>query len=285
MPKFEYDNISKFLVSLGIFVLLIPFLFAWTWLKTPFDLTIEKSKIQKLTPLAQQIIHDRQSIIGAFTDLFPYIFVALIVVGGIIIWFGIHSWKRRQKLLDDHQILINKKLEMEIAPSVELGEKVSKEIKQIAAEFPDSPPPTMDNYLAVESLVNDKVNRLFNDIFYIFTNKRLGHYEYDVIMQGKSKWTKDYIIEIKYYKRINADLLTNSINHIMGKSKHYLDLTNTIPMSVLFYVASDSAIKEKIDKLIDDYKSNNPKSKLKFIVIERSELENLDDKILTSIIG
>lgn len=121
-------------MSLGIFVLLIPFIFAWAWLKTPFDLTIEKSKIQKLTPLAQQIINDRQSIIGAFTDIFPYMFIILIVVGCSIIWVGISSWNRRQKLLDDHQI-------------------------------PDSPPPTIDSYIAVESLVNDNVNRLFSDKF------------------------------------------------------------------------------------------------------------------------
>jgi uncharacterized membrane protein YidH (DUF202 family) len=285
MPKFEYDNISKFLVSLGIFVLLIPFIFAWAWLKTPFDLTIEKSKIQKLTPLAQQIINDRQSIIGVFTDVFPYMFIILIIVGCSIIWVGISSWNRRQKLLDDHQILTNKKLEMEIAPSVELGEKVNKEIEQIANEFPDSPPPTIDSYIAVESLVNDNVNRLFSDKFYIFTNKRLGQYEYDVIMQGKSKLTKDYIIEVKYYKRISSDLLTKAMNHIMGKSKYYIDLTNAIPMSVLFMVAIDSATKEKIERLIFEYKASNPKSKLKFIVIERSDLESLDDKILTSIIG
>lgn len=56
-------------------------------------------------------------------------------------------------------------------------------------------------------------------------------------------------------------------------------------MSVLFMVAIDSATKEKIDRLIFEYRAINSKSKLKFIVIERSELESLDDIILTSIIG
>ena len=61
MAQIEYGDFYKFIVSLGIALVLAAILVPWLFLREPFDLMIEASRLSGLTPTAQQIVLLRQA--------------------------------------------------------------------------------------------------------------------------------------------------------------------------------------------------------------------------------
>jgi hypothetical protein len=56
VAQIEYGDFYKFVVSLDIALVLAAILVPWLFLREPFDLMIEVSRLSQLTPAAQQIV-------------------------------------------------------------------------------------------------------------------------------------------------------------------------------------------------------------------------------------
>ena len=71
MAQLEYGDYYKFIASAGIALIAGAVIVPWMFLREPFDLAIEASKIALLTPDAQNIVHARQHLIATTISYLP----------------------------------------------------------------------------------------------------------------------------------------------------------------------------------------------------------------------
>jgi hypothetical protein len=83
VPQIEYGDFYKFVVSLGIALVLAAILVPvpWLFLREPFDLMVEASRLGQLTPTAQHIVSVRQTYLFRLLPIVPWFSFSVLVMG------------------------------------------------------------------------------------------------------------------------------------------------------------------------------------------------------------
>ncbi|HBL75142.1 MAG: hypothetical protein A2W90_05675 [Bacteroidetes bacterium GWF2_42_66] len=102
MEKIEYSDLNKFLVSIGVTLIIVAFILPWLYLKEPFDLSLTQEQISKLTNEAQKIIVIRQNFILRTINYIQYLSIGLFVSGLTSIIIGLCRWIKKQKMSMNH---------------------------------------------------------------------------------------------------------------------------------------------------------------------------------------
>ncbi len=232
MDKIEYSDINKFLVSFGLTLIVVASLLPWLYLREPFDLTIEKETINKLTENAKQIIQARQSFILNTIDSIKYVSLGFSVVGLLSVGTGLRRWYIKQKDLDKREKIITSKHEFELGQLTkeEVKEKAKKEFESLDQKNNELPTTGKEidketfipKYLQLERLFFEKLMEHLYPEFIILSNNRIDVFEFDIILQSVSQSRPDYIFEIKYYPNgYNKHSLQDAILRLTMGTKHY----------------------------------------------------------------
>ena len=97
--KFSYESLYKFIVSIGIFLALFPFLTLYTISKLANDMIVSNKTIKNAIKIIIKIIEKKQNIYLYIIDNpFFYIFLLIVFLFGIFcIVNGINKWSTVQK--------------------------------------------------------------------------------------------------------------------------------------------------------------------------------------------
>ncbi len=206
MDKLQYDNLYKFLVSLGIVLIVFP-IAALVYLFNMEPILISQTDYDMLSDFSLQMISNRNELTSYFIKTFPWFAGGLIFIGIGVLLFGICKWLGLQKNLD-------KKLDAETAmqtlnllkmSSAEVTAKVEEEVKEAAAIETSTSPVVSDHsramskYLEIEESCFNYFTKRYAKKYSFERNIRMGKYSYDFI--GVSKLDNiDLIFEIKYMK-------------------------------------------------------------------------------------
>lgn len=209
MDKLQYDNLYKFLVSLGIVLIILP-VAALFFLFNMEPILISQADYDLLSEFSLQMIANRNELTSYFISIFPWFAGSLICIGVGVLLIGICNWVGLQKNLD-------KKLDAETAiqtlnllkmNSAEVTAKIEEEVKETAAIETPTPPVSpvvndhssaMNKYIEIEDLCFNYFTKRYAKKYSFVRNIRMGKYCYDFI--GVSKLDNiDIIFEIKYMK-------------------------------------------------------------------------------------
>lgn len=209
MDKLQYDNLYKFLVSLGIVLIILP-VAALVFLFNMEPILISQADYDLLSEFSLQMIANRNELTSYFISIFPWFAGSLICIGVGVLLIGICNWVGLQKNLD-------KKLDAETAiqtlnllkmNSAEVTAKIEEEVKETAAIETPTPPVSpvvndhssaMNKYIEIEDLCFNYFTKRYAKKYSFERNIRIGKYCYDFI--GVSKLDNiDIIFEIKYMK-------------------------------------------------------------------------------------
>lgn len=80
MAQLEYGDFYKFVASAGIALVAGAFAVPWLFLREPFDLAIETSKLKTLTPIAQGAVTLRQEIVADILPWLPWVSAVLAIL-------------------------------------------------------------------------------------------------------------------------------------------------------------------------------------------------------------
>lgn len=131
MDKLQYDNLYKFLVSLGIVLIVLPPA-ASVFLFNMEPILISQADYDLLSDFSLQMLATRNELISYFISIFPWFAGSLICIGIVVLLIGIFKWAGLQKNLD-------KKLDAEAAiqalnllkmSSAEVAAKIEEEVKE-----------------------------------------------------------------------------------------------------------------------------------------------------------
>lgn len=284
MEKIEYSELSKFLVSIGITLIVISFLLPWLYLREPFDLLITQDKLLKLTENAQTIIKNRQNFILESINYIQYASLSLIILGVLSIVIGLWKWIKKQNDLDEREKIITEthKLNFKKLSQDEVSEKAENEFitlkqdtktvivdKVLKEDF-------VTKYLQLERGFFEKLMKFYYNDFRILSNYRINKFEYDIILESRYVKNLDYIFEIKYYpKRYSPNNLNEALLNLEKSTKSYIKNTsrNAKPIMIIVIHEEDFSKKELLD--LNQFAINNLESgkKISLGVINFNDLE------------
>ena len=103
MAQFEYNDLNKFFVSIGVFLIGLTFILPWLFLREDFNLLITSENLSKFTLGAQKIIKQRQSFVGLLSVIIPIISILTLSSGTFLIYKGIRGWRKLQLLIEERE--------------------------------------------------------------------------------------------------------------------------------------------------------------------------------------
>lgn len=255
MGNINYDSFYKFLVSLGIILIVFPctaILFLFT---DSFNLQISDSDLATYTETAQKVIKLKQSIPLLIEKWYVWLVFAIFVIAGFIFIFcGLKQWHELQKLDD-----ICKKRE---------AEKVMKAVNQNTVEMSDDQIIQKNTHHESTSSIVMKgfivEQRFFNlikntkDSYLVKSNIMIGNCEYDVVAFSNQHFAKDYIYEVKYWrKEVTLNRIEQCREQMQKLKDNFSEKLNRIPYMVLAIIVPDELYEHALNTVQKVKKWNN----------------------------
>src|SRR5688572_15760168 len=108
MSQFEYTDLNKFFVSIGVFLIGLTFILPWLFFRENFDLLITSEDLKTYTDTARDIINQRQQLVSYFPSTILVISLITFVSGIILCFKGINGWIKADRLKQEANQLSNK---------------------------------------------------------------------------------------------------------------------------------------------------------------------------------
>ncbi len=294
--KFEFGDLYKFTVSLGVILITLSIMAPWLFLKEPFDLFRTEAEINALSEVARAAVVKRQNTVTFIFELIPWFSSIGSTVGFILICLGLRNWRRNQVHIDE-QTRLDVELKKQLlrdATKDEIEEKETTEYEDLKVAEESNMETYLLNsfrgqYSKVEELVYSKFFVAYKNKYNVSHNKMIAGVELDILLQGKKMLTKDYIVEVKYIRKgFNFGWLREAyLKNIYAKSV-YSQITNRLPNTLLLIVMdSDAYNEEKYSRLLlrlsDESEGRKGKDLVR--VITKQELMSIDNSALRDKVG
>lgn len=246
MNRIEFSDVNRFLTSLGLIFIGLAFFLPWVVNQSQEALTIESEKLKRLTPTAQIVIKEQQDTILFINNIFPYLCLALIILGLVLLLIGIIRWTKRQAIADKIQDEELKSKEIQNLSSHDKREIIAEEISTANAndgeeeqEEEETINSNIDRYLNIENQIYLQLNAAYKNRFTLNQNIKIGDFNYDVIMKSRDRAIdNDRIVEFKFYPNIlTLENLINATTQLVMSSKNYevAFKRRTLPFLIIIY--------------------------------------------------
>lgn len=255
MGNINYDSFYKFLVSLGIVLIILPLTFLTFIITNSFDLQIKEADLSKYTKTAQEVITWRQSIPLLVKEKYVWFIAAgSVFVGVWLIIYGLVKWYKLQQIDDICKEYEADKLMKDIEKRTE---KMSDEqtAKKAGAGYASAP-------LAVKGfMIEQKYLDYVKSIkpkYVVESNVMIGKLEYDVVAFAMDRFEKDYIYEVKYLKsNITTQRIEEYREQLKRSRTNFSNTFNRLPYMTLAIVVPDEMYESAVNAVKPIHKWNN----------------------------
>lgn len=261
MENLKYDSLYKFMVSLGVIIILATILVNNYIFYNNEIILITNEEISQLTDISSKIITQKQKLLYDMVNNYKNIFCASLAIAGfgigLLLLGSIFWYINVQKIEDEKRKLENNKLVKEIDKMSyeEKQNKVSIEVKEVDKKI------TINEYLKVENEIVDVIRGVFRGNK-ILRDVKVGNDEsidclipYD---NPKNLLTKAF--EIKYVKNVNMTFrYLNRIEESMQKvsERYYEDYSQFCYVVTLLIVDNFEEFIIQNKKIIDKIREYN----------------------------
>jgi hypothetical protein len=107
MSQFEYTDLNKFFVSVGVFLIGFTFVLPWLFFQESFELQVLESDLELFTKTAKTTIEQRQEIISYFPLVISIISIVSLFTGICFCYKGISGWSKNEKLRQESMKIAN----------------------------------------------------------------------------------------------------------------------------------------------------------------------------------
>lgn len=168
MSQFEYTDLNKFRVSIGVFLIGLTFLLPWLFFRENFDLLIKSDDLKDFTDTAQQIIKQRQLFVSYFPLIIIGISICTFIIGILLCYKGYRGWSKNEKLKQEADKLSNQMKTQEVQ-NYSTSETLSADTKKTSVEEEKTKNNTID--IQINNLWN--INHWGSDVATIKNGKMI----------------------------------------------------------------------------------------------------------------
>jgi hypothetical protein len=287
--KFEYSDFYKFIASLGIALISLAVLVPWLFLREPFDLLLKSDDIIKLTPLAQSIIGQRQSLIEAIIKIIPWFSPIVFGFGLVTFIFGGRMWlNKTQRQIDKLSELNVKLLEQQLVLKTPEESKADKEEEVMAMlEDEDGALIEVEDILQqdevgnvvrsayrIEKMVADRLKDCFEDSYKVLSERRLNMASFDIILLARTEKLHDYTIEVKYIRKgFKYNWLRDNVQKSILANQIYQKELERVSIPVLLVIIPQSMTDTTREIYLQRIEKDMANLNVKHLTILRTETE------------
>ena len=247
MDKLEYDSLHKFLVSLGVIFIALPFVVLYFIFSNDVTL-ISQVDFDGLSLYSQNLLQQQSFLWKIVTIILPIVCILLFVVGVILLAIGITNWRKVQKNLDAviEADRIRHELDNEKMKNSEIFEKATEEVRENELQANTSEHSAIIKHLDIEDRYFAKVINEWpvwkRRRYSFWRNIKIGKYEYDGVAISNMD-NIDLIYEIKYWKQPRTiQMLRTSIERLYKAGVNYETLKHRNFTCILAIVAPEASI-------------------------------------------
>lgn len=191
--------------AIGLILFASAILLPWLFLQESFDVQVFAEDVQKMTPIAQELVQYRQYTALWFFEHIIVISLSTAFIGFLFLLGGLVPWWRKQKGLDKKDDLEIAKLEIETR-SMSQEQILAKGIEDVSEESQNSEAgaaseataeehlSAVQEYFRAEDIVIDKLIKSFGSSK-VLPHKKIGTSEVDILVRLNSRTRA--IFEIK----------------------------------------------------------------------------------------
>jgi len=270
MDKLQYDSFYKFLVSLGIILIVAPFIGVYYFIFNTNNYLISNLEYENLTETSLIILQKRDDIYFFILNILPFIVVFLFILGCLILSYGIFKWKKFQKEIDEQTILKTEEQRINLkkmSPS-EIIEKAYLEYNNMEVNSDElNIIKDIRNEDMYFELLKDKLTGNYD----FFQNIKVGDCRFDIIAVSQ-KDDYDKIFELKMVKqRININSFESMVQVFKDMVDCYKNETNRQAEANLVFIIQNDIKQEMMQKL-NIYSKKYKKEGINFLYIFEYDL-------------
>lgn len=247
MDKLEYDSLHKFLVSLGVIFIALPFVVLYFFFSNDVTL-ISQVDFDGLSLYSQNLLQQQSFLWKIVIIVLPIVCLVLFVAGVILLAIGIINWRKVQKNLDAviEADRIRHELDNERMKNSEIFEKATEEVRENETQVNTTEHSAIIKHLDIEDRYFAKILNewpVWKRRRYSFKrNIKIGKYEYDGVAVSTMD-NIDLIYEIKYWKQPRTiQMLRTSLERLYKAGANYETLKHRNFACVLAIVAPEVSI-------------------------------------------
>ncbi|MBV6694432.1 hypothetical protein KVO79_20235 [Serratia quinivorans] len=290
--KFEFGDLYKFIVSLGVVLLMSTVIMPWLFLREPFDILKSAQDIEKLTTMAQEIIKTREGVVLFVSKYLLLYSVVSFFLGGFLILYGLYKWRQNQLIIDEQTKieLEQKKRANRDATDDEVESKILLDAaRQDSVPAREAVGNITRNYYEMESVVFKKFNEYYSDRYTVRRDRVIADVGIDILLEGNAIFTKDWIIEVKYIRKgFNLGWLRQSFSKNRYAKTIYMQFENKIPNTLLLVVVDDDAYernKEKYNNMSTALESEGRRGKDNVVIVREKVFIEAKNEQFKEIVG
>lgn len=286
--KLEYDNLYKFLVSLGIIFIIIPIMIIFLIYNSD-PVLISQVDYDMLSKESLKMINQHEKITNSIIKVLPYLVIVLTGCGIGLLAIGISKWWKIQIILDNKLKMGSfiQTLTYERMNNQEINRKREKEVKEsidnsLKNEEKQNVQQMIYRYSDIEMLCFKLYSAKYSTKYSFDRNIRVGKHEIDII--GVSKRDNiDLIFEVKYWNG-SIDSILERINRMIrilndtGREYRTIQQRDCRLFSII--VTSDEKIKA-MKQAFKEFKQQNPEisTQIKIDVLSEKELREKTERL------
>lgn len=305
MDKIEYDSFYKFIVSMGIGLVVIPIVGSYYLISNSYNIIVSEEKYNNLSVASKSFVDRKIFWISTIFNILPIIATVLISIGIILIIIGSIKWYNIQKEMDKTIVLGNDNLELDkkekmknLTPS-EILEKVLVQIKEDNNTTQDSEKvdDTKDNtdknkqtvereikernsmdvhgigkYIEIENKCLKWVEDKYKRDYIINQNVRIGVQEFDIIGISKSN-NIDKLFEVKYWR--NRSNIQETLKRLEQRGRDYEDNMKRNWCAELIIVTPEENFVNMNNLINTVISKNQVNDNINIVCISENELNNI----------
>ena len=283
MEKLQYDSFYKFLVSLGLVLIIAPFIGVYYLLNYSNEDLLTVNKYTELSQKSLEIIEKKENILNLFLTLAPYIFIFTTILGIFLLIYGIIKWKNLQKEIDEQTTIKTKveRTQLEKLTANEVLQKIESE-EEINTKYKKQIYNRIQDAIMAESFCFEYLSNQLSKDYIVEQNVRIDNSIFDIVALSK-KNKNDLIYEIKYYRE-KPDL--HKYKYILDrleklKEVYEKSMNKTCKATLLIIIPSSSY--ERITRYLKNYQNQVLNSNIKIEYLKISEItENYINESVSS---
>lgn len=247
MDKLQYDSFYKFIVSVGVLLIVAPILLLHFWISGSYDLTISQQEFDGLTTKAAELLTRKMEYVDIVCSVLPIIFLIAEVIGIILFIWGCYKWYSIQRYLDRMSELDVKEKDIRLQQMTpdEKIERMAEEAKEEASSQLPKKESTDDKIvknLKIEQMCYENLRKGIGSDYKLHRNVKINKYEYDIVAYSR-KDNVDIIYEIKCWERaVSESLLERTCAKMADAEIAYETYAHRNKRSVLVVVSNSEAI-------------------------------------------
>ena len=285
MDNLQYDSFYKFIVSVGIVLIVAPLFCLHYLVSGSYDILISQEEANNLSQLSSDFLNIKIQYIQTIFKYLPIVCFIFIVIGIIFVSWGGLKWLGIQKTLDEitKLDLEEKTLHIQSMSAQEIAEKVIQEDienhEAVNSDFQKEQSYSTSSYrirkaFEVEEISYNYLKKKLKRKYNVRQNIKVGNYEYDIIATSKYN-NIDLLYEIKFWNNpVAKATLVRLINQIEQRGISYENTAHRNFRFIILIVYSADIPTETTDYLGNLIAHKN----LSFVSVE-----SISEKQLSSI--